>query len=237
MIGLLVRPLTLRKRFYFLGSLCIHQTDVPLKLEGIRALGGFVAMSGSFVVCWDGHYFTRLWCVLEVAVFKACHGNSRPVLLLPLQLAVAIIGLQSFFVVGYLGYAALFPVVARFGISSFYLVAFAATTFVAFGAAIAGHDFAHLTKQLKGQLATFDANTAQCFSPDDRAEIFAKITMLHSSLAEFNEMVRNELRGEVLEGLGEQRAVLPYHFVMIGIAPTVVFSTLECHGHGSAKRR
>jgi hypothetical protein len=40
---------------------------------------------------------------------------------------------------------------------------------------------------------------------------------------EFNEMVRNELRGEVLEGLGEQRAVLPYHFVMIGIAPTVGF--------------
>ena len=41
---------------YFLDCLCIHQTDLERKLAGIRNLGGFVAMSSSFIIMWDDQY-------------------------------------------------------------------------------------------------------------------------------------------------------------------------------------
>ena len=58
---LLFLPTWLTQRKYFLDCLCIHQTDTTRKIEGIRNLGGFVAMSETLVIMWDECYFTRLW--------------------------------------------------------------------------------------------------------------------------------------------------------------------------------
>ena len=78
------------RKFYFLDCLCIHQTDIKRKIEGIRHLAGFVAMSKTIYIMWDDIYFTRLWCVYEVAVFKAANPNA-PMRIIPLRLSVAII--------------------------------------------------------------------------------------------------------------------------------------------------
>ena len=67
-----------REKIYFVDVCCIHQTNRVLKTEGIRHIAGFVAMSSKLLVLWDEHYFTRLWCVYELAMFRAIHPN-RPV--------------------------------------------------------------------------------------------------------------------------------------------------------------
>ena len=76
-----------RRRSYFVDAACIHQTNQALKTQGIRHLAGFVAMSSQLVVLWDEHYFSRLWCVYELAMYRAIHPN-RPVTFLPLRSAV-----------------------------------------------------------------------------------------------------------------------------------------------------
>ena len=77
-----------RRRYYFVDAACIPQTDRAQKVQAIRHLAGFVALSQRLLVLWDEHYFTRLWCVYELAVFQAVHPN-RPVIFLPLQCAAA----------------------------------------------------------------------------------------------------------------------------------------------------
>ena len=50
-VTFLVVPALKRRRFYFVDGLCISQTDAELKLQGIRHLGGFVALTlGHFLV-------------------------------------------------------------------------------------------------------------------------------------------------------------------------------------------
>ena len=88
-VTFLVVPALKRRRFYFVDGLCISQTDPTLKLQGIRHLGGFVALSQSLLVMWDEQYLSRLWCVYELAVFRAVHPH-RPVRLLPMRLSIAV---------------------------------------------------------------------------------------------------------------------------------------------------
>ena len=59
-----------RPRMAFFDKLSIHQTDAALKPAGIRSLGGFLKLSRRFVILWHKDYFTRLWCIYEVAAFE-----------------------------------------------------------------------------------------------------------------------------------------------------------------------
>ena len=66
------------KRVYFIDGMCIDQCDSE-KLLGIRSIGGFLSISSQFVALWDEQYFTRLWCVYELAVYRALNPRC-PVL-------------------------------------------------------------------------------------------------------------------------------------------------------------
>eukprot|EP00928_Gymnodinium_smaydae_P087855 TRINITY_DN72045_c0_g1_i1.p1 TRINITY_DN72045_c0_g1~~TRINITY_DN72045_c0_g1_i1.p1 ORF type:complete len:561 (+),score=55.79 TRINITY_DN72045_c0_g1_i1:178-1860(+) len=59
-----------RNTTIFLDKLCIHQHDIELKMRGIRSIGAILARSSSFLVAWDPTYFSRLWCLYELSVFK-----------------------------------------------------------------------------------------------------------------------------------------------------------------------
>lgn len=54
----------------FLDKLCIDQGNPESKLWGISHLNVFLASSQRLVILWDRSYFTRAWCVFEVAMWK-----------------------------------------------------------------------------------------------------------------------------------------------------------------------
>jgi len=60
----------------FLDKLCIHQTDPIKKQKGINAIGAFLIKSERVTILWDKTYFTRLWCVFEVAVFRRLNPGA-----------------------------------------------------------------------------------------------------------------------------------------------------------------
>lgn len=60
----------------FLDKLCIHQTDPIKKQKGINAIGAFLIQSERVTILWDATYFTRLWCVFEVAVFRRLNPGA-----------------------------------------------------------------------------------------------------------------------------------------------------------------
>ncbi|CAE8715040.1 unnamed protein product [Polarella glacialis] len=62
---------------YFFDRLCINQSDAELKQLGIDSLGTYLRNSDSMLVLWAPEYFTRLWCVFELAVFLEKSTNAE----------------------------------------------------------------------------------------------------------------------------------------------------------------
>mmetsp|Transcript_51699 Transcript_51699/g.171311 ORF Transcript_51699/g.171311 Transcript_51699/m.171311 type:complete len:551 (+) Transcript_51699:78-1730(+) len=209
-------PALLTRRYYFVDCLCIHQTDHDLKLRGIRHLGGFLSRSSKLVVLWDESYFRRLWCIYEIAVFKAVHPEA-PVQLHPLRLSVATALLASFFVLGAGLYVGIYPYVAPFGIGTFYAASFSCSAVVFGGSAVAGHDFARQRSALVEHLSAFDARSARCYSEADRAEIVVAIERMYGGIDSFNRMVRGKIMREVLSSLSRQRGLVPYRVMATGV--------------------
>ncbi|CAE8627928.1 unnamed protein product [Polarella glacialis] len=62
---------------YFFDRLCINQSDAELKQVGIDSIGAYLQKSDSMLVLWAPEYFTRLWCVFELAVFLEKSTNAE----------------------------------------------------------------------------------------------------------------------------------------------------------------
>ena len=70
----------------WVDKICVSQTDEEAKQRGIAGLPTVVACSSRLLVLWDGTYFERLWCSLELSVFAKCNGVKN-VRFLPLWMA------------------------------------------------------------------------------------------------------------------------------------------------------
>lgn len=93
--------LRLRSRRVFMDKMCIHQTDKEKKAQGILSLGGFLDSSQRFVILWSPRYFSRLWCVFEVAMWSLL-GRVSPgsVRFVPVGMAAGtVVGTLSVYVV------------------------------------------------------------------------------------------------------------------------------------------
>ncbi|CAE8627023.1 unnamed protein product [Polarella glacialis] len=62
---------------YFFDRLCSNQSDAKLKQSGIDSIGACLRNSDSMLVLWAPEYFTRLWCVFELAVFLEKSTNAK----------------------------------------------------------------------------------------------------------------------------------------------------------------
>ena len=63
--------------YAFLDYVCISQTDIDLKMLGIANFAGFLRLSKELVVLWDEKYFTRFWCVYELASYMTLNPTGR----------------------------------------------------------------------------------------------------------------------------------------------------------------
>eukprot|EP00440_Ansanella_granifera_P037359 gb/GFBE01040532.1/.p1 GENE.gb/GFBE01040532.1/~~gb/GFBE01040532.1/.p1 ORF type:complete len:557 (+),score=76.24 gb/GFBE01040532.1/:1-1671(+) len=77
-------------RLVFVDKLCIDQMDRAKKMKGIRQLAGFLVHSDRFVICWSRQYFTRLWCLFELAGWLHQNRSLQSVVFVPLSYGVIV---------------------------------------------------------------------------------------------------------------------------------------------------
>jgi len=78
----------------FLDRLCIAQHDMALKEQGIRGLGCFLSKSRNLTILWSGRYFSRLWCLYELASYlkdENVRAQQRNLQILPVHLCLLLI--------------------------------------------------------------------------------------------------------------------------------------------------
>jgi len=61
--------------------------DLRMPEAGRQSIGGFLAHTDRFVICWTPRYFTRLWCTYEIAAWLSLGKPLSSVLFMPLVLA------------------------------------------------------------------------------------------------------------------------------------------------------
>lgn len=148
-----------RLPFVFIDKFCIHQTNESLKKEGILSLAGFLENTNKFVVLWSSRYFSRLWCVYEVACWLHLDRDiEQTVSFLSVDAAVVFLvacgGLCLAQVAGQLlSYAVGFNPLWLSIIRSFAL----------FGAIHLGRGFAIAVQAFPRQLDEFSIRDADCF--------------------------------------------------------------------------
>ena len=72
-------------RYCFLDKVCIDQVDDARKAAGIASLGAFLGSAENFVVLFSPDYFSRLWCVYELAAFRHLQvAGKQKITFLPL---------------------------------------------------------------------------------------------------------------------------------------------------------
>jgi len=77
-----------RRARYFLDCVCIPQRDARTKGQAIQSIGTILDHSDQMLILMDEHYWSRLWCVFELAAFyhragtpaRSCNSFCRFVL-------------------------------------------------------------------------------------------------------------------------------------------------------------
>lgn len=206
----------------FLDCACINQTDDDLKKQGIQHLGGFLEMSSELIVLWDKHYFTRGWCVYELAMYKVLRPDGK-VRLLPIDLHTSFFVLQIWLAVNMILVSLLVTQVAdgRFYKPLFNGVqAFLIYTFEAYVA----DTFLGTRSLLLSQMDSFDMDETKVEIEEDRLQILASINDLFpGGVQGFNNYVRFVLRRTILDELFSQRVPISYRFALSSQWPLVPF--------------
>ncbi|CAJ1391815.1 unnamed protein product [Effrenium voratum] len=78
-----LRHLVMSPRMVFMDRLCISQSNPEKKKKGIMGLAGFLKLSGRLVVLWSPRYFTRLWCVYEIATWMHLKKPLSQIIIAP----------------------------------------------------------------------------------------------------------------------------------------------------------
>lgn len=183
----------------FFDALCINQVDEKVKAEGVYSIAGFLKHSHNFLVLWSPPYFSRLWCVYEVAAFRFFNPNSR-IIFSPICHEVAV--LYSYLSLWMIANSMLCAKLLSLALDNVYLFA----TVMFFGTCLFGmvlsYTLRHLIVEkdvLKKQLQCFDIRHASCRSEADRKYIFASVVIWFGSADKFNDYVRTDLRNEIMQ--------------------------------------
>jgi len=180
----------------FLDKLCIHQTDIVKKLKGINAIGAYLIRTKGLTILWDPTYFTRLWCVFEVAVFLRLNPYGT-IDFVPITYGCVQLCGHAFtcFVVAY---RIIFG--DKFGLTAFFhfIMNFVIELFLRW--------HRNEMKRIPEFVSKFEAKKANCFSEDDRAFVENTIESLYGSLSNFDSVVQTRMVETVRNAVHSRRS-------------------------------
>lgn len=202
----------------FVDAACIHQADPEKKQAGVDAIAGFLSKSRQLRILWSPPYFSRLWCVFEIAAYRKV--NPRGALVLAPMFVERTVLLVVF---------------GAFTMAGFFWIIDAnnydprvKAIFVAFNPLILLVHFLRSNARdkttLLQDLERFDLENVHCSLDSDREFVMAAIDRWYGSRKAFTEYVRGPLRQELLNSA--TRFSTTYIFWMT--APAIV-AALEDH--------
>ena len=169
----------------FLDIACISQDDERLKASGISSLGAILDRSERMLVLCDGNYFSRLWCLFEVAAFAKRAGLQR-IDLIPLHVPLRTFGWVAAMAFFYTAMSSIMlPVIGPWVLASLYspccavwTVPLFETCWMALGVALFlyAEIEAQKIKEALAALKHFELAHAACYSDADRAAILSLIS-------------------------------------------------------------
>eukprot|EP00928_Gymnodinium_smaydae_P082520 TRINITY_DN65859_c0_g1_i1.p1 TRINITY_DN65859_c0_g1~~TRINITY_DN65859_c0_g1_i1.p1 ORF type:complete len:534 (-),score=42.93 TRINITY_DN65859_c0_g1_i1:295-1896(-) len=197
----------------FFDKLCVHQYDHELKLAGINSFAAVIAKSERIILLWSGKYFQRLWCTLEIAALvhkykrHAATNQARqlPLVMIPLALSdVCLKGFVCMFILLIISNASV--------VFSWTVGAPRYATQLAIPGLSGATCFVYLTHALRSymrerlalrqQMTSFNVNSAQCCSDEDRELVLATICKWFGSLADFDKHVHTTVHDQVTSSIG-----------------------------------
>lgn len=186
----------------FLDKVCVHQADPERKQAGICAFAHFIAKSERVLCLWSPGYFTRLWCMLEMAaMFASSKQAALPLVVLPLKLYKLEYGLLLFLALACAAASAknlLGQVIPAAGAAGLLCV-------LAFmSLAHAARRYVRDRVELDARLRAFSVDNVACASEEDRAMVTGALQSWFGEPDAFNELVRTRVRAHVAAAIGSE---------------------------------
>jgi hypothetical protein len=228
----------------FLDKCCIHQLDVLKKKRALQQIGTIISKSDYLLILWQPEYFTRLWCVYELAAFvHARKGNGERVLLRPLKLLVFVVVLCLFHGVVGIASISLLPltVAAEWHVNwilqvvppqsqySYLWLAFFIGFFLVYllpSAFVWKFCKWHMRdrRALIQQLLEFRVATAECHEAKDKEFIEGDIVLWFGSKQSFEEYVHVALAKQVSNAI-QKEGPISYKMVLVGSLGHILMCT------------
>lgn len=222
-------------RAFFLDKCCIHQTDVSQMMDGISGLGQLIRRSKRLAIFWDRSYFTRLWCVYELAIFlgsgvhTATDIDFAPLFVPKAVLTIFFQGVLSYFALDIFSGLGIDDALRRqfpeqepeatFGV--FYILIHLLTSGVLMHQLV---EFQVDRAEMWQQLKRFSVEDANLTDESDRAIIYDGIEKMwadsdgKNALRNFNAHIRSIVTKEVQSVVGASSTV-PYTSLMLAFLP------------------
>ena len=127
-------------------------------------------------ILWSPPYFTRLWCVFEVAAFRSANPEGK-ISLNPLTIEIGITALFVAFVVSTVVYHIVLTMVENVGSAQNLLLIPALLP--SYGAIRIVRRQSFMRRVLLSQLRNFDVDLAECRNPFDRHFIEATLEIVN----------------------------------------------------------
>lgn len=226
------------RRSVFLDRLCIHQTDPALKQAGIDTLGDAVIHSSRFLMMASDDYFSRLWCVCELAMYVSSHEvrdlRDLRVVATPMWYVPFNVSIKTSYTVLCLSHhafrwnkaaweAAVGLLGHRTATSAFIAIstlAIAPLLIVALRWKVRKHS------ETDSELARYELANSKVQVESDRAMIHDHIRELHGSTDAFERFVRTKLRAIFAEAFGSPE-VLPLIWLVQSCQSLLWYSSFD----------
>jgi len=237
-------------RLLFVDKFCIDQAHEGRKRAGILQLAGFLRNSQKLVICWTPKYFTRLWCVFELASWKYLGRELDSVMLMPSSQVALIFVAEAFFCSFYVVHRS---VEWYYGTESAWILLAIAVPCGIMSSIPAISRLVKSLSVLPKQLQSFTFQASECFCcsnnhvhPDtgepmqcDRKLIYTTLVEWFSNctqdaddekvqectLKQFDDFIQNEFASWVLQNRGPHN--IPYCQVLMMTLP-VCWAALDC---------